>query len=229
MKFVKTIFTLALFALLSTNLSFAQEEYTQEASVYAIGRYGKKMANGDYLSSRHKTCSHEFLPMGSLIQVTNPVNHRSEIVEVNGKSQSTPIELTHSVAHELGITGGHRPTIKVFVMRRGDDNPMVNQSVATEKSSKNMTYGSQTSYSQLPVFPNPEKAEKTESVDKKKTYEFPMNFPQHQPVTDISQLKNTKVEKVDSVAKKKEILIKLDSEEKPLRPIPTLKMKMDDN
>lgn len=228
MNFVKTISVLALFALLSINQLFAQEEYTQEASVYAIGRYGKKMANGDYLSSRHKTCSHEFLPMGSLIQVINPVNQRSEVVEVNGKSQVTAVELTHSVAHDLGLTGGNRPTIKVFVMRRGDDNSVINQSVAAEKQSKNMTYGSQTAYSQLPVFSNPQKVEKTE-VEKKKTYEFSMNFPQHQPVTDISQLKNMKVEKVDSVSKKKENFIKLDTEEKPSRPIPTLKMKIDDN
>lgn len=226
MKFLKTIFVLTLFTLLSVDELFAQEEYTQEASVYAIGRYGKKMSNGDYLSSRHKTCSHEFLPMGSLIQVTNPVNRRSEIVEVNGKSQSTPIELTHSVAHDLGITAANGLNIKVFVMRRGDDNSVINQSVATEKQSKNMTYGSQTAYSQLPVFSNPKK---TETVEKKKTYEFSMNFPQHQPVTDVFQLKNVKVEKIDSVSKKKEALIKLDTEEKLSRPIPTLKMKIDDN
>ena len=139
MKFVKTISALALFASLSISELFAQEEYTQEASLYAIGRYGKKMSNGDYLSSRHKTCSHEFLPMGSLIQITNPVNQHSEVVEVNGKSQSTPLELTHSVAHDLGLTGGNRPAVKVFVMRRGDENSIINQSVATEKPSKNMT------------------------------------------------------------------------------------------
>lgn len=226
MKFLKTISALALLTLLSLNQLLAQEEYTEEASVYAIGRYGKKMANGDYLSSRHKTCSHEFLPIGSLIQVTNPVNQRSEVVEVNGKSQSSAVELTHSVAHDLGLTGGNRANIKVFVMRRGDDNPIP---VVTEHPSKNknMTYGSQTAYTELPVFSNPEKIEKTEVVEKKKTYEFPMNFPQHQPVTDISQLKT--VVKVDSAVKKQETFIKLDTEEKPSRPIPTLKMKIDDN
>jgi rare lipoprotein A len=230
MKFLKTISVLALFALLSTEKTFAQEEYTQEASVYAIGRYGKKMSNGDYLSSRHKTCSHEFLPMGSLIQVTNPVNHRSEVVEVNGKSQSTSIELTHSVAHDLGFTGGHKPTVKVFVMRRGDDNSVVSQPVVAERTSRNMTYGSQKAYSEMPVFQNPEKVEKIEAVaEKKKTFEFPTEFRQHERVTDASQLRTGKVEKVDSVAKKKEVLIKLDTEEKPSRPIPTLKMKIDDN
>ena len=229
MSFVKIISALALFALISTNELFAQEEYTQEASVYAIGRYGKKMSNGDYLSSRHKTCSHEFLPMGSLIQVTNPVNQRLEVVEVNGKSQSTAIELTHSVAHDLGLTGGNRPNLKIFIIRRGDENSVINQSVVSEKASRNMNYGSQAAYSQLPVFSSSEKVENNEVVEKKKTYEFPTNFPQHQPVTDMNQLKNMKVEKTDSVAKKKELIIKLDTEEKPSKPIPTLKMKIDDN
>lgn len=229
MKFLKTIFVLTLWSLLSINELFAQEEYTQEASVYAIGRYGKKMSNGDYLSSRHKTCSHDFLPLGSLIQIINPINRHSVIVEVNGKSQSTAVELTHSVAYDLGIMGGNKSHIKVFVMRRGDNNSVINQSVVTEKPIKNITYGNQTAYSQLPVLSNPKKIEKLEIVEKKKTYEFPTNFPQHQPVTDISQLKNMKVEKIDSVGKKKEALIKLDTEEKSSRPIPTLKMKIDDN
>lgn len=223
MKFFKTIFILAL---LSINELFAQEEYSQEASIYGIGRYGKKMSNGDYLSSRHKTCSHEFLPMGSLIQVINPVNQRSEIVEVNGKSQNTPIELTHSVAHDLGFTGGKRPNVKVFVIRRGDNTSVISQSATTEKSNKNMIYESPTTYSQLPVFPIPEKAE---IIEKKKTHEFSINFPQYQRVTDISQVKNLKMEKADSVGNKKEIPIKLDTEEKASRPIPTLKMKIDDN
>jgi hypothetical protein len=53
------------------------------------------------------------------------------------------------------------------------------------------------------------------------------DFPQHERVTDKSQLKN--VVKTDSVVKKKETVIKLDTEEKPSRPIPTLKMKVYDN
>ncbi|MES2518345.1 MAG: septal ring lytic transglycosylase RlpA family protein [Bacteroidota bacterium] len=174
MKFLKTIPILVLFTIISANVSLAQEEYTQEASVYTIGRYGKKMANGEYLSSRHRTCSHDFLPVGSLIQITNLVNNRSEVVEVNGKSQSTSIELTHSVAHDLGLTGVNKANVKVFVMKRAEDNP--NPMPVAESKSRKMTYGSQTSYSSMPVFVNPE------ATEKKKNYEFPMNFPQHEPM-----------------------------------------------
>jgi rare lipoprotein A len=193
MNFLRKISALAFVALLSLNQLFAQEEYSQEASVYAIGRYGKKMANGDYLSSRHRTCSHEFLPMGSLIQITNPVNSHSEVVEVNGKSQTTAVELTHSVAHDLGLTGGNRPTIKVFVVRRAEENitySSTSSTPATEQppvtNTKRITYGSQTAVETIPVFTNPE----IEKVEKKKKYEFSMDFPQHEPI------------KFDSTAKK---------------------------
>ena len=229
MNFIKTIYALALVSLLSLNQLFAQEEYTQEASVYAIGRYGKKMANGDYLSSRHRTCSHEFLPMGSLIEITNLVNKRVEVVEVNGKSQTSALELTHSVAHDLGLMGAHRANVKILVVRRAEENITYSSTSTQEQrpvaNSKRITYGSQTAVETIPVFTNPEP--EIEKVEKKRNYEFPMDFPQHERVTDRSQLKS--VVKADSVVKKKETVIKLDTEEKPSRPIPTLKMKVYDN
>ena len=184
MKFIKTISALAFVCLLSLNHLFAQEEYTQEASIYAIGRYGKKMANGDYLSSRHRTCSHEFLPMGSLIEVTNMVNKRVEVVEVNGKSQTTGIELTHSVAHDLGLTGENRSNVKILVVRRAEENITYSSAPSTEQrsvtNSKRITYGSQTSVETIPVFTKPET--EIEKVEKKRKYEFSMNFPQYEPV-----------------------------------------------
>ena len=226
MNFIKIIFTLTFFTFLSLHESLAQEEYTQEASVYTIGRYGKKMANGDYLSSRHRTCSHEFLPIGSLIEVTNLMNKRVEVVEVNGKSQTAPLELTHSVAHDLGLTGANRANVKILVVRRPEEKT-ASSTPPTEKRSvtttKRITYGSQTSVETIPVFTNPE----IEKAEKKKKSEFSVDFPQHEKVTDISQLKIAV--KMDSVAKKKETAIKLDTEEKPSRPIPTLKMKVYDN
>lgn len=177
MNFIKIIFTLSFLAFLSLNESIAQEEYTQEASVYTVGRYGKKMANGDYLSSRHRTCSHDFLPIGSLIKVRNTDNNRSEVVEVNGKSQTTPLELTHSVAHDLGLTGVNRANVKILVIRRAEESNTTNP-VAERPNSKRITYGSQTAVETIPVFTNPE----IEKVEKKRKYEFSMDFPQHEPI-----------------------------------------------
>lgn len=210
MNFLRRISALVFVSLLSLNQLFAQEEYTQEASVYAIGRYGKKMANGDYLSSRHRTCSHEFLPMGSLIQITNPVNSRSEVVEVNGKSQTTGVELTHSVAHDLGLTGGNRPTVKVFVVRRAEENvtysstpPVPEQSPVA--NSKRITYGSQTAVETIPVFTNPE-IEKVEA--KKKKYEFSMDFPQHEPIKFDSTTKKVLINGKPIVTEKEKPVFK---------------------
>ena len=178
MKFIKTISILTFSVLMSFSQSFAQEEYTQEASVYAIGRYGKKMANGDYLSSRHRTCSHDFLPMGTLIEVTNLANKRIETVEVNGKSQREGIELTHSVAHDLGLTGSNKATIKVFVVRRGEENPMP---TVAERPSRRMSYGSQTSVETIPVFVNPEPTSGV-IMERRRESEFPKEFPKYEPM-----------------------------------------------
>lgn len=180
-NFIKRIFALTFFSLVSFNQLFAQEEYTQQASIYAIGRYGKKMENGDYLSSRHRTCSHEFLPVGSLIEITNMVNKRVEVVEVNGKSKTTSIELTHSVAHDLGLTGTDRPNMKVLVIKRAEENityPTTQQHPTT--GNKKIIYGSQTTTGMVPAFENPEP--KIERMEKKKKNEFSMDFPQYEPI-----------------------------------------------
>jgi rare lipoprotein A len=212
MNFLRRISALVFVSLLSLNQLFAQEEYTQEASVYAIGRYGKKMANGDYLSSRHRTCSHEFLPVGSLIQITNPVNNRSEVVEVNGKSQTPGVELTHSVAHDLGLTGVNRPSVKVFVVRKAEENiiysstpPTPEQEQSSVANSKRITYGSQTAVETIPVFTNPE-VEKVEA--KKKKYEFSMDFPQHEPIKFDSTTKKVLINGKPIVTEKEKPVFK---------------------
>jgi rare lipoprotein A (peptidoglycan hydrolase) len=144
------------------------------------------MANGDYLSSRHRTCSHDFLPMGTIIEITNLANTHTETVEINGKSQREGVELTHSVAHDLGLTGANKANVKIFVVRRGEETPMP---ITTERPSKRMTYGSQTAVETIPVFVNPETASVV-VVEKKKEPEFPKEFPKYEPM------------KFDSVTKK---------------------------
>lgn len=154
-NFSKQVLLAVLFCLtdfLSFGSNVPVEEYSGSASVYAIARYGKKMANGDYLSSRHKTCSHEFLPMGSLIEVTNLANSRSVVVEVNGKSQTTSLELTHSTAQEIGMTGSSRNEVKIIVLRRGDENgAMVNPTTSYSSNSVQSTVVASSVYNPMPA------------------------------------------------------------------------------
>jgi rare lipoprotein A len=154
-NFSKQVLLAVLFCLtnfLSFGSDFIVEEYSGSASVYAIARYGKKMANGDYLSSRHKTCSHEFLPMGSLIEVTNLANSRSVVVEVNGKSQTTSLELTHSIAQEIGMTSTSRNEVKIIVLRRGDENGVIiSPSVSYSSNSVQSTVVSSSVYNPMPA------------------------------------------------------------------------------
>ena len=178
MKLTKTIFALFFFVLSSLNESLAKEEFTQEASVYAVGRYGKKMANGDYLSSRHRACSHEFLPVGSLIEITNLANNRSEIVEVNGKSQTTVVELTHSVAHYLGLLGSHKIYVKVVVVIKSKENIANSLTSTVERQNNSINSGSQPSLDLIVVYNN---QEFTKALAKKK-YQYSMDFPQYEPI-----------------------------------------------
>ena len=186
MKTIKVIFAISSVVLLSLNQSLAQEEFTQEASVYALGRYGKKMANDAYLSSRHRTCSHAFLPMGSLIKITNLGNNHSEVVEVNGKSQTTDLELTHSVAHDLGLSSSNRVSMKVLVLSKSEESSSYSLSPEAERQDKILTIRSQNSAKRLSFLNNT----KPHKIAIRNKNEFSMVFPQYEPI------------KFDSITKK---------------------------
>jgi hypothetical protein len=133
------------------------------------------------------------------------------VVEVNGKSQTTAVELTHSVAHDLGLTGGNRPTIKVFVVRRAEENITYSPTSSTPAAeqlpvtnTKRITYGSQTSVETIPVFTNPE----IEKVEKKKKYEFSMDFPQHEPIKFDSTSKKVLINGKSIVSEKEKPVFK---------------------
>lgn len=194
---------------------FAQtpEEYTTEASVYTYGRYGKKMADGTYLSSRHRTCSHEYLPVGSQIQITNLSNNQSVVLDVNGISVTTPVEITHSVAQELGIRASQKTMVKVVVLKKAEGEVGKVQTeykveevpvVLSPEEEKRLARRNQIMEGRAPqqraLIPENRttttkrvvvKAVPPASVpapsapattEKKKTYEFPMDFPQHEPL-----------------------------------------------
>ena len=200
-------------------LAQAPEEYTTEASVYSYGRYGKKMANGTYLSSRHRTCSHEYLPVGSQIQVTNLSNNRSVVLDVNGQSVTSPVELTHSVAQELGMLGSQKAMVKIVVLKKGEGTIGTVQTqykveevpvVLTPEEEKRLARRNQIMEGRAPqqraLMPesrptttrrvvvqsvpepssSPAPVSSTPSTpvskEKKRTYEFPMDFPTHEPL-----------------------------------------------
>jgi rare lipoprotein A (peptidoglycan hydrolase) len=207
---------ISLFCHYANVLAQAPEEYTTEASVYTYGRYGKKMADGSYLSSRHRTCSHEYLPVGSQIQITNLSNNRSVVLEVNGISVTSPVEITHSVAQELGMLGSQKGMVKVVVLKKGEGTVGTVQTqykveevpiVLTPEEEKRLARRNQIMEGRAPqqrtltpesrptttrrvvvqAIPEPSSSSVPVSStpvakEKKRTYEFPMDFPTYEPL-----------------------------------------------
>jgi len=83
------------------------------ASFYGSGFHGRLMANGKRFSRFAMTCAHKTLPLGTVLEVVNPRNHRSVIVTVTDRgpyAKHRILDLSEAAAREIGITTqGHGP------------------------------------------------------------------------------------------------------------------------
>ncbi len=78
------------------------------ASWYGGGFQGRETASGENYNMTDLTCAHRSLPLGTLIRVTNLVNHKSVVVRVNDRGPylaSRVIDLSYAAAHFLGFDG----------------------------------------------------------------------------------------------------------------------------
>lgn len=77
------------------------------ASYYALKFNGRKTYSGEVLHNDSLTAAHRFLPMGTLVKVTNIKNDSSIVVRINdrmGKSNHI-IDLTQGGAKKLNFLG----------------------------------------------------------------------------------------------------------------------------
>jgi len=61
-----------------------------------------------------QTAAHPTLPLGSIVRVVNPRNHRSEVVRINDRGpyvEGRELDVSYQVARELGFE--QRGTAKV--------------------------------------------------------------------------------------------------------------------
>lgn len=78
------------------------------ASWYGGGFQGRETASGENYNMTDLTCAHRSLPLGTLIRVTNLVNHKSVVVRVNDRGPyiaSRVVDLSYAAAHFLGFNG----------------------------------------------------------------------------------------------------------------------------
>ncbi len=75
---------------------------------------GQPTATGETYDMYAYTAAHPTLPLGSIVRVTNPRNHRSQIVRINDRGpyvEGRELDVSYAVAEKLGFD--QRGTAKV--------------------------------------------------------------------------------------------------------------------
>jgi rare lipoprotein A len=78
------------------------------ASWYGGQFQGRETASGQNYNMTDLTCAHRSLPLGTLIRVTNLINHKSVVVRVTDRGPflaSRVVDLSYAAAHFLGFDG----------------------------------------------------------------------------------------------------------------------------
>jgi rare lipoprotein A (peptidoglycan hydrolase) len=75
---------------------------------------GQPTANGETYNMYAETAAHPTLPLGSIVRIVNPRNHRSQVVRINDRGpyvQGRELDVSYAVARKLGFD--HRGLAKV--------------------------------------------------------------------------------------------------------------------
>jgi rare lipoprotein A (peptidoglycan hydrolase) len=75
-------------------------------SWYGEGFDGQPTATGEKYDMYGETAAHPTLPLGSIVRVVNPRNHRSQIVRINDRGpyvEGRELDVSYEVARRLGF------------------------------------------------------------------------------------------------------------------------------
>jgi rare lipoprotein A (peptidoglycan hydrolase) len=90
------------------------------ASWYGPGFYGNPTASGEIYRPGTMTAAHRYLPMGTLVRVTNLNNGRSQVVRINDRGPfvgSRIIDLGEGAARSLGVKSTGLAQVRLEVLR----------------------------------------------------------------------------------------------------------------
>ncbi len=106
--------------LITTNI-FAQD-FKGKATSYLSEAYGDTTTSGDILNARTFTASHDYFPIGTVIDIVNLKNKKVIQVIINDNEISDDdlvLEFTDVVAHALGMRSQETIDIKLSVVTWG--------------------------------------------------------------------------------------------------------------
>jgi len=125
----KILLAIVCFAIIATTGVDAQNKNyvkTGIASFYADKFEGRPTANGEIYYHAKKTAAHKTLPFGSIVKVTNLENNKYAVVRINDRGpfiDNRIIDLSKSVAQELGIVEKGLVKVKIELIASTDDLP----------------------------------------------------------------------------------------------------------
>ena len=100
------ILTIVLAFLLTTSVAYANQCGTASWYGGKDGLHGKKTASGEIFNTNAMTAAHKTLPLGSIVKVTNPRNHKRITVRINDRgpfAKGRIIDLSRAAADAIGI------------------------------------------------------------------------------------------------------------------------------
>lgn len=118
-----SFFLILIASLLITTKNFAQD-FKGKATSYLTEAYGDTTTSGDILNAKTLTASHEYFPIGTVVDIVNLKNKKVIQVIINDNEVSDEdlvLEFTDAVAHALDMRGQEMIDIKLSVINWGNN------------------------------------------------------------------------------------------------------------
>lgn len=119
---LKHTFILILIANLLITTKIFTQDFKGKATSYLSEAYGDTTTSGDILNAKTFTASHDYFPIGTVIDIVNLKNKKVIQVIINDNEISDDdlmLEFTDAVAHALGMRSQETIDIKLSVVNWG--------------------------------------------------------------------------------------------------------------
>jgi rare lipoprotein A len=113
---------LTLIANLLFVIKISAQDFKGKATTYPTEAYGDTTSSGEILDAKMLTASHEYFPIGTLIEVVNLKNKRTIRVIINDNEVSDEeltLEFTHAVAQALEMRKNDVIDVRMSVINWG--------------------------------------------------------------------------------------------------------------
>lgn len=120
MKKLICILTISANSLIINQLS--AQEVTTKVSICPTEFYGEKTISGEVLDKNSWTAAHNYLPIGSIVEIINLKNKKKVTVRINEEETADPestVEVTQVVAKALELVENTLTNVKLRIISLG--------------------------------------------------------------------------------------------------------------